>query len=834
MPGSANDCPSSVDPQARGQDRPHSRMPHNVTTAFKRIGGQFRSTSPTKDRVGSNNSLNSEPTANSGDLFGKSSLRTSGFEPVCGQAWTTGEEGPQGEPSLKRSSSRGPGSSKMTPAKEPTRLARTCHWLLELKFVQIFMLVLTVAILFCGDLFQATLDVTYDSRYKVILWICLVCFSTEWCMQVLASAATTPPYVGSLFFYLDALATFSIAIDIFLLEANNLMENGPIARAARAARIGTRAGRSMRLLRLMRFLRLVRVTRFIKAFLQHRQDKKNQKRKPDDEFVPTSQARADTIGAQIGATTTKKVIIMTLILLVVLPLLEPNLAFHTCNAELVVTLESYFSSSRVQNNCTRMKSEVESWFDSELVRFSRHPDTGLTKRGLIFAQIKKCVLYSNDDLMGDYVPEQTTLARQRRGTEIQAIPCGSKMVDVNRDGDDERAETYLLYDMREEEMEAARLAMGFTTVVVVILLGFSLIFSQDAEVLANELVVPIGQLMNDMSLTSRLELDKVTPEEDLFESNVYEVRKLQASYLTLNAALGSFAKFTPLEVVRHFLSLGCEAQLGVEQRNVSIFFSDIAGFTTICEGTPPVEVLALLSEYFESMVSIIVEEKGTMLEFIGDAILAIWNAPNSVPDHAVRAITTSLRMNSVLGELRKRWSEQGKPHIRIRCGLHSADVFVGNLGSRMRMKYGVLGDGVNLASRLEELNKRYSTEVMISEDVLLQPDVKNLFYVRPIDNVVVKGRLKPTAVYEVLSLKEGASKQTKQVASQSQQAIEAYMGRDFDRALQCLDAVMRLKEGRDPAGEVLADRCRQFLEHPPGAEWDGSEVLKAKTFGKEE
>lgn len=376
--------------------------------------------------------------------------------------------------------------------------------------------------------------------------------------------------------------------------------------------------------------------------------------------------------------------------------------------------------------------------------------------------------------------------------------------------------------------------MGFTIVVVVILLGFSLIFSQDAEVLANELVVPIGQLMNDMSLTSRLELDKVTPEDELFESNVYEVRKLQASYLTLNAALGSFAKFTPLEVVRHFLSLGTEATLGVDQRNVSIFFSDIAGFTTICEGTPPVEVLALLSEYFESMVSIIVEEKGTMLEFIGDAILAIWNAPNSVPDHAVRAITSALRMNSVLATLRKRWSEQGKPNIRIRCGLHSADVFVGNLGSRMRMKYGVLGDGVNLASRLEELNKRYSTEIMISEDVLSQPDVKNLFYVRPIDNVVVKGRVKPTSVYEVLSPKEGASKQTKQVASQSLQAMEAYMGRDFDKALQCLDAVVRLKEGRDPAGEVLADRCRHFLERPPGEDWDGSEVLKAKTFGKEE
>merc|ERR1719367_1978583 len=118
--------------------------------------------------------------------------------------------------------------------------------------------------------------------------------------------------------------------------------------------------------------------------------------------------------------------------------------------------------------------------------------------------------------------------------------------------------------------------MGFTTVVIVTLVGFSWVFSQDAEVLANELVAPISQLMEDMSHTSKLELDRVTPEEELFESNVYEVRKLQIAYLNLNGAVGSFAKFTPLEVVRHFLRLGAEATLGVDRRNVSIFFSDIA------------------------------------------------------------------------------------------------------------------------------------------------------------------------------------------------------------------------------------------------------------------
>lgn len=849
-PGQVSPSLDCFDAQARperGTMQLRSLSPNNLTSAFQRSlssepKGSERLDGPSAGKCAGIDKVASEAMINSPslpgekvDLFGSASLqRNSGFEPVCHQASPERRASTHSAESV-RSRRRSSGILLAEePKMPPSRIAQTSSWVLELKASQVFMICLTIAILYCGDVIQATFEVSADRSYAIILWLCLVIFSVEWSLQVLASPAQAAPYVCSLFFFLDALATLSIAVDIFLLQANNLMENGPIARAARAARIGTRAGRSMRLLRLMRFLRLVRITRFIKTLLQHRNEQRKRRRSwlADEDFDPKSHARADTIGAQIGATTTKKVIIMTLMLLVILPLLERNMSFHTCNAELVVVLESLYSSTEVQGNCTRLKLEVEPWFSSGFIPFSRHPKTGLTKSGMMHAQVDRCVLYSNYDLMGDLAPEQVTLAKQRRGTEIQVIPCSAVFADSNRDGVDERRSTYLLYDMRKEEQESARYAIGFTTVVVVILLGFSLIFSQDAEVLANQLVTPIVQLMNDMSHTAQLRLDQVTPQEDVLVSNVYEVRRLQAVYMQLNAAVGSFAKFTPLEVVRHFLSLGLEAQLGVEQRNVSIFFSDIAGFTTICEGSPPVEVLALLSEYFESMVSIIVEEYGTMLEFIGDAILAIWNAPNSVPDHAVRAITSALRMNSVLAQLRRRWSEQGKPIIRIRVGLHSADVFVGNLGSKMRMKYGVLGDGVNLASRLEELNKRYQTEILISEFVLAQPDVKGLFYVRPVDNVVVKGRVKPTAIYEVLCLREAASELHKQIANHSEQAMRAYTNRDFAEALTYLDTVSQLKDGRDPTGEVLADRCRKFIDFPPGENWDGSEILNQKSFGK--
>jgi len=268
------------------------------------------------------------------------------------------------------------------------------------------------------------------------------------------------------------------------------------------------------------------------------------------------------------------------------------------------------------------------------------------------------------------------------------------------------------------------------------------------------------------------------------------------------------------------------AQLGVVERNVSIFFSDIEGWTTICEGTPPAQVLALLSEYFESMVSIILEEQGTMLEFVGDAILAIWNAPNDVPDHAVRSLTAAWRMDKVLKKLRAAWASQGKPEISIRVGLHSGFVWVGNLGSNLRMKYGVLGNGVNLASRLEEMNKRYKTMTMISEDMLREPGVSETFLVRPLDMVEVVGRTEPTRIYDVLGPRSEADEDTRQVANVSAEAMTAYLNRNFEQAIERLQVVAQLKGGSDPAGEVLMERCKAFLETPPPPKWDGLEVTK--------
>lgn len=175
-----------------------------------------------------------------------------------------------------------------------------------------------------------------------------------------------------------------------------------------------------------------------------------------------------------------------------------------------------------------------------------------------------------------------------------------------------------------------------------------------------------------------------------------EIQYIQQAFYKMKNAINSFSKYVPREIVLNMTLHKKMAKLGVRPRQITIFFSDIAGFTTICESLAPNEILMMLSEYFSAMSKVIVESEGILLEFIGDAILAIWNAPYDVRNHAIACMSATLRMQTELQALRVKWKEKGYPEIHIRCGIHTDSVFVGNLGAPDRMKYGVMGDGVNL------------------------------------------------------------------------------------------------------------------------------------------
>jgi adenylate cyclase len=314
-------------------------------------------------------------------------------------------------------------------------------------------------------------------------------------------------------------------------------------------------------------------------------------------------------------------------------------------------------------------------------------------------------------------------------------------------------------------------------------------------------------------------------------SAIYEIRRIQESFLKMKLGMSSFARYVPFEVVREMMVKGEEATLGVKPREVTIFFSDIEGFTTVCEKMAPNDLLALLSEYFAAMAKLILQTHGTLLEFIGDAILACWNAPMEVEDHAYQCVHVALSMNEELRLLASTWKLRGYPPVNIRCGIHTATVFVGNIGSPDRMKYGVLGDGVNLASRLEELNKRYTTKVLISETTFAKQKVRDNFLIRPVDFVVVKGRSGGTRILEVVARRELATDTLRQVTDLHSEAVDSYFARDFDRTIDLLERVKCLRPNyNDKAAQVLLDRAQKFKANPPPEEWDGCDVLTEKHF----
>jgi len=217
-----------------------------------------------------------------------------------------------------------------------------------------------------------------------------------------------------------------------------------------------------------------------------------------------------------------------------------------------------------------------------------------------------------------------------------------------------------------------------------------------------------------------------------------------------------FGKYVSPVVIDNLIKNPDKINLGGEKRNITIFFSDIRGFTSISEKLEPEELVRLLNDYLTEMTSIIIKNQGLVDKFMGDAIMAFWGAPLDQPDHAEMACLSSLEMMDKLRELQKKWKKEGIPSFDIGIGLNSGDAIVGNMGSSNRFDYTAMGDNVNIASRLEGLNKIYGTNIIISENTY--KIIKDKFKTRKLDTVKVKGKKKPIVIYELLSRKDNLSK----------------------------------------------------------------------------
>jgi adenylate cyclase len=234
-----------------------------------------------------------------------------------------------------------------------------------------------------------------------------------------------------------------------------------------------------------------------------------------------------------------------------------------------------------------------------------------------------------------------------------------------------------------------------------------------------------------------------------------------------------------------------------EKRPMSVYFSDIAGFTTISEHLPPERLVSLLNDYLTNMTDIVLQHGGIVDKYIGDAVMAFWGAPLADPDHARKAVKCAIAMRKRCDELRPLWFEEYGQLVQARAGVNSGDAVVGNMGSKHKYNYTVMGDMVNLASRLEGANKPYGTYLMISEFALAE--IGDMVDVRELDLLIVKGKEKPVRVFEVLDLKGDTDDADLRAVEQFSVGLAKYRDRDFAGAIPAFEAALNHKADDNPS-----------------------------------
>jgi len=256
---------------------------------------------------------------------------------------------------------------------------------------------------------------------------------------------------------------------------------------------------------------------------------------------------------------------------------------------------------------------------------------------------------------------------------------------------------------------------------------------------------PLIQISEETKRLKNFDLEGIKP----VPSNITEIERVSGSLLSSVGALKAFRSYLPAELVRQLVEQGKGGELGGELYEITIFFSDIADFTTVSEGLDPKHLMIQLSEYFEVVTQIIMANEGTVDKYIGDSVMAFWGAPSVVNGAAMKACHVALEVQKRIDKLNQRWETEGKPQFNTRIGLHTGEAIVGNVGSSECMNYSAIGDSVNLASRLEGLNKNFGTRIIISEATWLL--VSDQFVCRPLDEVLVKGKTRPAKVFELVS-----------------------------------------------------------------------------------
>jgi len=282
-----------------------------------------------------------------------------------------------------------------------------------------------------------------------------------------------------------------------------------------------------------------------------------------------------------------------------------------------------------------------------------------------------------------------------------------------------------------------------------------------------------------------------------------------------------FRRYLSPQVIDRILANPDLLRLGGEKREITSFFSDVAGFTAISESLPPEELVNLLNDYLSEMTDIILTQGGTLDKYEGDAIIAFWSAPLTQPDHALRACRAALACQRRLAELRPDFQSRYGQELSMRIGINSGPAVVGNMGSRDRFDYTAMGDTINLASRLEGACKQYRVPILVGEDT--NEEVKDQIVTREVDLIRVVGRKKPVRVFEILGERGEVGEEKIESIAAFEQVLEVYREGDWDEALSLFQ-----KLENDMLAQMYADRCQKLLESGDREGWTGVYELKEK------
>ena len=304
-------------------------------------------------------------------------------------------------------------------------------------------------------------------------------------------------------------------------------------------------------------------------------------------------------------------------------------------------------------------------------------------------------------------------------------------------------------------------------------------------------------------------------------SRLVELENLSSAIADMAGGLAAFRKYIPADLVKMLVSEGVEPRPGGSIRAMTALFADIAGFTGLSERLGD-QIIPLLSSYLDTMSREVSAHGGTIDKFIGDAVMAFWGAPAANAEHAVDACRTALACQQAL-RASDLTDDKGRP-LKVRIGINSGDMLVGNIGSEFRLNYTVIGDAVNVASRLEGANKEYGTEIIIGQET--RRLAGDRVQVRELDRLMVYGREGGLSIYELLGMAERGA-ETPGWVTLYESGLAAYRARNFVDARIFFQQLLAARASDQPA-RMMLQRCTEFVQSPPGKDWEGTSAMKAK------